>query len=74
LGLSEEDKEIYIEDNILVGITVSVWATDDSGEPPMGAKRITDIKRFWDSNYRFTMSAYLTNNRQSKLVRLEIIR
>jgi hypothetical protein len=73
LGLSDEDKEIYIEDNILVGITVSVWATDDTRKPPMGAKRITDIKRFWDSNYRFIMSGYVIDKRGPRLVRLVIV-
>lgn len=58
------------KENILVGITVSVWATDDSREPPSGAKRITDIKRFWDSNYRFIMSSYILDKRGPRLVRL----
>jgi hypothetical protein len=70
LGLSDEDKDIYIEDAIPVALTISIWATDDSRVPPSGAKRITDVKRFGYTNYRFVVSGYLLDKRGPRLVRL----
>lgn len=70
IGISDDDKYVFADNESVVELIISVWATDNSNRLKQGTKRLLAIKRFGDTNYRFVISGYLMTNRGPRLVRL----
>jgi hypothetical protein len=68
-GLSVEDKQSYIEDAIIVGLIITIWATDNSRKLIPGSKRLLVIKRFGNINYRYIISGYLNTPKGPRLIK-----
>lgn len=69
IGLSDGDKEAFIDNSLPVELVISIWATDNSSRLKPGKKRLLAIKRFGDTNYRYVISGYLMTKRGPRLIR-----
>jgi proteasome lid subunit RPN8/RPN11 len=69
IGLSDEDRQSFIENSLPVELVVSIWATDNSSRLKPGRKRLLAIKRFGDTNYRYVISGYLITKQGPRLTR-----
>jgi hypothetical protein len=70
IGISEDDIDAFADNESIVELIVSVWATDNACRLKQGKKRLLAIKRFGDTNYRFVISGYVMTKRGPRLVRL----
>jgi len=73
IGLSEEDKESFMDDPIRVGLIVAIWATDDPRIPRQGQKRFLAVKQMGNTNYRYSISGYLITKHGPRLAKLKVI-
>ncbi len=69
IGISDDDKYAFADNESIVELIISVWATDNSKRLKPGRKRLLAIKRFGDTNYRYVISGYLMTKRGSRLVK-----
>ena len=69
IGLSDEDREAFIENSLPIELVISIWATDNSNRLKPGRKRLLATKRFGDTNYRYVFSGYLITKQGPRLIR-----
>jgi hypothetical protein len=69
IGLSDEDRQSFIENSLPAELVISIWATDNSSHLKPGRKRLLAIKRFGDTNYRYVISGYLITKQGPRLTR-----
>jgi hypothetical protein len=70
VGISEHDIDAFKDNESLVELIVSIWATDNASRLKQGKKRLLAIKRFADTNYRISISGYVMTKRGIRLARV----
>lgn len=72
-GLSDDDRDSLMAEPTCLGLTVCIWATNDPSMSKPCIRRLTEMKRFDNSNYRYIISGYYRTSKSLHLVPLEYI-